>query len=59
MYDRRTELKRGRKRALALLKHPDLADPAVREHAKRALDHAEVALGLLERLLRSKVTPPA
>ena len=35
----------GRRRALTLLAHPDVP-PAVKAAAKRALDHAEVALGL-------------
>ena len=42
--DRIAKLKAGRARALDLLAHPD---PAVREPAKRALDTADVALGLL------------
>ena len=40
----RERLEAGRARALELLAH---SDPTVREPAKRALDHAEVALGLL------------
>jgi hypothetical protein len=41
----RARLEAGRARALALLVHPD---PAVREPAKRALDHPDVALALLK-----------
>jgi hypothetical protein len=45
----RDKLQAGRGRALELLSHPD---PAVREPAKRALDHAEVAPGLLDAMDR-------
>ena len=46
----RERLQAGRARAIELLGHPD---PNVREPAKRALDHAEVALGLLDAMERA------
>jgi hypothetical protein len=49
----RAKLEAGRARARELLSHPD---PKVREPAKRALDHAEVALGLLA-AMESKEKP--
>jgi hypothetical protein len=41
----REKMLEGRQKALALLQHPDLPAEA-KVAAKRALDHAETALGL-------------
>jgi hypothetical protein len=42
----RARLEDGQRRALALMRHPD---QEVRRKAKKSLEHAEIALGLLDR----------